>query len=169
MMLKKTSKKKNSGKRKRAFLFLFLLPFWLFTAPVNPYYLKETQLLSIEDTQNPQKSAVFPLEEGEEFIIQYTHSVDLLPVREIFFCWDGDIYLRETIFSNFGAGMGLLEERGIYLEEEGMLKISAINEKVDPFVLRIGYIADHTLFYRGREHSLVNLFGDQSRLALEIK
>jgi hypothetical protein len=168
-MLRKISIKKYSGKRKRAFLFLFLLPFWLFTVPVNPYFLNGSQLLSVEDTQNFHKRAVFPLEEGEEFIIQYTHSVDLLPVREIFFCWEGSIYLRETIFSNFGAGMGLLDGRGVYLEEDGMLKISAINEKVDPFVLRVGHTADHTLYYRGRQHSLVNLFGDQSRLALEIK
>ncbi len=126
-------------------------------------------VLKINEVNTVSSAMILPLKEGEEFTIVYTHSVDLLPVYEIFYIDKGSIYLKETHFYNFGAGMGLLEGRGEYKEEDGILKITNINERIEPFILRTGPVARHRLLYRDREISFIAHFDHHKPLELKVE
>lgn len=154
-------------RRKRKILFLFLLLFFL--AGLIALSSLKFQYLVIEDSCFDHEPLFLPLGEGEAFVIKYTHSVDLLPVYEIYRAREGYIWLEETHFMNFGAGMGLLEDRGRYIEEDGMLKIIDIDEIIDPFILRTGAVADHRLGHRDRQYSLTGYFGNSARLVFQIR
>ncbi len=157
----------KENKRKRVILSLFLLSFIILF--IYLFIIVQFQFLYIEDLGNREVKALFPLRDGENFTIKYTHSVDLLPVYEIYYRKERHIYLRETHFSNFGAGMGLMEGRGTYTEEDGMLKILDINEKIEPFILRTGKVAKHQLLSRGNTFPLAEYFGPGVKLELEIR
>lgn len=154
----------KENRRKRGFFPLFLLSLSLGLAGTVLLASMQINFLYISPMHNGETVLFFPLVEGEEFMISYTHSVDLLPVREIYTITGENIYLKETHFHNFGAGLGLLEGRGNYLEEDGLLKVVEINEKIDPFILRTGIIADHHLCYRDRIFALNECFGAYNRL-----
>lgn len=124
--------------------------------------------LLIEDRSGSVGPLCLPLACGEGFSLLYTHSVDLLPVAEQFFNDGGDIVLAETWFDNFGAGMGLTPGRGRYVESGLRLGIVAIDEVIDPFLLRTGPISDHRLYHRGGSYALREIFGSQPRLLLRI-
>lgn len=158
--------KHQENKRKRVvfslFLFSLILLFYFF-------FVIQLQILNIEDLNNREVRAVFPLREREIFTLIYTHSVDLLPVYEVYFIQGQRIYLAETHFYNFGAGMGLLEGRGAYTEENGLLKVLDINEEINPFILRTGIMAEHQLLCRGKTFPLLIYFGPDARLNFKIR
>ncbi len=145
------------------FLFSFL------AAAVFILFSMSFQYLVIDDLEQAGSRLLLPVREEEEFTIKYIHSVDLLPVYEIYECKEGNIRLKETHFYNFGAGMGLLKERGIYVEEGDLLKILEINEVIDPFILRVGEVPDQKLTHRNNEYSLVEKFGHGARVSFQIK
>ncbi len=157
----------SSKKRKRAIFALFffcfsIICFFLLTTKV-------VQFLYVDDLKQEAVRVILPLRDGEEFTIKYIHSVDLLPVYEIYYARDQQIYLKETHFYNFGAGMGLLEGRGSYMEENDLLKIVGIDEKIGYFVLRTGRIADQRLIHRENVYALTDYFDQDARLLFEIK
>ena len=165
MQNKGTELKAEKGKRVVALFPFFLILTLLILAFIRPTVLWIEEI----DRDDHTGRAVFFLNSGEEFAISYTHSVDLLPVVEIYYSDGESIYLKETHFRNFGAGMGLLEGRGRYIEEEELLKIVDIDEKLDSFILRVGLIADQHLLYRGSEYVLAGFFSEDARLLLQVK
>lgn len=158
----------HENKRKRVIFSLFLLSF----ISLFIYFLTslQFQFLYLESTgESNGKKALFPLRAGEEFTLKYIHSVDLLPVYEIYFNKGQYIYLKETHFYNFGAGMGLLEGRGTYKEENGTLKVVDINEIIEPFILRLGKTANQQLYHRGKNYVLQDYFGTGAKLSIEVR
>lgn len=98
-------------------------------------------------------------EEGEEiaafavnpkcgFAIQYTHSVALSPVTDYFTIRDGEIWLRKTEYSDFGAGLPHNPEDDQKMRfDGGKVIIEDYNRKVSPFYVRVGRIANHKLLF----------------------
>ncbi len=143
------------------FLFTFLIAIMLYLVNNSYHYLV------IENLEQAGEKYYLPVQEEEEFTIKYIHSVDLLPVYEIYSHHRGNIQLKETHFYNFGAGMGLLKDRGVYVEEGDLLKIIEINEQVEPFVLRTGEVPNQILMHRGKNYMLAEHFGNDARLLLK--
>lgn len=145
------------------FLIVFFLIALVLLSPLS------FNLLRIYEVEGSKKEITLPLDEEEEFTIVYTHSVDLLPVYEVYYLHQGAIHLKETHFYNFGAGMGLLEGRGKYKEENGLLKIVDINEKIGSFTMKIGPVARQRLIYRNREIPLITYFEPHIPIKVEIE
>lgn len=154
------------NKRKRVLLSLFL--FSLITFLIFLIIVMPLQYLKIEDLNNVEVNAVFPVREGEVFTIKYTHSVELLPVYETYLIKERQIWLQETRFYSFGAGMGLLEGRGVYLEQNGMMKIRDLSEIIEPLILRTGELSKHQFIYRDQSYALTDIFGTEARLIFEV-
>jgi len=119
------------------------------------------------DTGKPY--ARYRLDEGEEFSITFIHSVNQTPVTD---CYDADetgsIYLRRTIYYDFGAGVpfDLNEGEELSFEEDGAMVISGIDREIPDFVIFVGTVSDHTLAMEGKEVSLRDLCGRNAKVRI---
>ncbi|MBN1104129.1 MAG: DUF1850 domain-containing protein [Deltaproteobacteria bacterium] len=97
-----------------------------------------------------------PFAYGHSFTIRYIHSVDRSPVFEVFTAEKGEgLVLKETYFRMFGAGMGHWEGHGKIVQEDGWIKIQAINRSLETFILRVGSPeVAHTILMDEREWNL---------------
>lgn len=124
-----------------AFLVIALVPLlaWLRV----PYLL-------VENAETGKTIWAAPLAPGEQFRIRYIHSVNLMPVYELYAHSGNDLVLDTTWFRSWGAGLGYMGE-GILGEENGWTIIKEMNRHIGTIPLRVGTIAEHTLLYRGKE------------------
>lgn len=103
-----------------------------------------------------EKSLMIPVQAGEEFTLRYIHSVDLLPVYELFKISEGELLLLEMRGNIFGAGLG--ECQGDLALEDDMQAVKNINLSLPELLLRIGTIAEHTLIFKDKEFFLAEEF-----------
>lgn len=130
---------------KKFFLFMILiLILGVFFIPIHKLYLIE------KDSGEILKS--FSIKNGEEFTICFIHSVERTPWHEIYYIKnDNEIYLKETIFYSFGAGLPSTTRHDFSFENEAM-KITNYHTKMENLVYKIGaVIADHTIIIKGRK------------------
>ena len=92
------------------------------------------------------------------------------PVFEVFSVKPGPggqpgIYIKETYFRMFGAGMGHWAGHGRLVHKDGWTRIENIDRKLGYFVLRIGSPGvDHTIHYGRRRINLSELAPGQPAL-----
>ena len=112
--------------------------------------------LRIEPVGGGAALLVAPLVYGEDFTLQYTHSVDGTPIWEVHSVDHlGQIFIEEEIFIMVGAGMGDLPGRGRWTQRGGMQAIEGMHDLIGEFVLRIGSPGvDHTLIWRDTQTNL---------------
>ena len=81
---------------------------------------------------------------------------------------DGRIFLRKTIYYDFGAGVpfDLNEGETLSYAEDGAMIISGIDREIPKFLLIVGTVSDHTLSLRGEEISLRDLCGRNTRIQI---
>ena len=85
--------------------------------------------------------------EGDTFALQYTHSVNLSPVREIFEVRGGEIYFIALEFETFGAGMPTELEPGQTLTRlpQGGMRIEGAPRHIGDLRYIIGHYSQLTL------------------------
>ncbi len=103
-----------------------------------------------------EKSLMIPVQAGEKFTLRYIHSVDLLPVYELFKISEGELLLLEIRGNIFGAGLG--DCQGDLVLEDGRQVVKNINLSLPELLLRIGRIAEHTLVFEDKEIFLADEF-----------
>lgn len=109
-----------------------------------------------------------PLKRDEQFQVRYIHSVDLLPVYEVYAYRDGKLVLLETMFKSWGAGLGYTGE-GIISEEDGWTAIRQMEREIGVIPLRVGTIAEHTILYRNEEVLLREYVPAQTLVHIRVK
>jgi hypothetical protein len=130
----------------------------VFVAGVFVLWPRNYLLISTLDKGRP--ILILPLTDGPKFTIGYIHSVDGTPVFEVFTIradgpGDPEIYIVETYFRMFGAGMGHWAGHGRLVREKGWTRIVDIDKRLGDFILRIGARGvDHTVHYAGRNINL---------------
>jgi hypothetical protein len=126
-----------------AFAYALLFTFLLFSFPVR--YLAATDAASARSLKS------WLLFGQRSFTISYIHSVELTEVREVYRIEQDDIYLSETVFFSYGAGLPSTTPYSFEMTEEGF-RIYDIDEKVDPLIYRTGAVrADHRLIIGARD------------------
>lgn len=113
--------------------------------------------------------ARYRLDEGEEFSITFIHSVNKTPVTDCYDCdGDGTIYLRKTIYYDFGAGVPFDLNPGEELayDENGAMVISKIDRVIPDFFIFVGTVSDHTLAIGEEEISLRDLCGRNTKVRI---
>lgn len=95
----------------------------------------------------------YTLQGTEEFAVRYIHSVQKTPVLEVFRVdFREGIELRETVYTDFGAGLPFLVEGSAVFESGGgKFRIYGIKKYFPDVVFRVGRFADYNLLLRGRE------------------
>lgn len=97
--------------------------------------------------------AAYPMRGGEKFSVRYIHSVQKTPVLEIFrLDFREGIELRETVYTDFGAGLPfLVEGRAVFESGGGKFRIYGIQRHLPDIVFRVGRFADYRLLFRERD------------------
>ncbi len=125
-------------------------------------------LLVVRDVKTGQTLEIGPILEGETFELDFIHSVDKLPVRDLFICRNGALVLEQTRCLSFGAGLGYAGQ-GELKGENGWNIIDDMNRQVGTLPLRVGTVAEHTIVYRGEEFRLARYFAPQSLVLIEVE
>ncbi len=97
--------------------------------------------------------ASYPLQGTEEFAVRYIHSVQKTPVIEVFRVdFREGLELRETVYTDFGAGLPfLLEGSAVFESGGGKFRIYGIKKHLPDVVFRVGRFADYKILFRERE------------------
>ena len=128
--------------------------------------------LILSDDKTGREFLQVPLDRDEEFSITFVHSVNNTPVTDVYGVSEaGKIYLKRTVYYDFGAGVpfDLNEGESLSYTEDGAIVISGIDREISGFVLFVGTVSDHTLSIGGRSLSLRELCGRNTRLRIRCR
>ncbi len=94
---------------------------------------------------------------GDHFTIEYRHSSDHTPVRDLFRIGeDGEIVLIEESYRWFGAGLESHPDAG-EIDFSGDWTRVRLNRPFPRFLLRVGKIANQILTFQGRDVPLLSI------------
>ena len=128
--------------------------------------------LVLSNGNTGEEYARYRLNQGETFSITFIHSVNKSPVTDCYdVAEDGNIWLRQTIYYDFGAGVPFDLNEGESLEyaEDGAMVITGIDREIPDFLIFVGTVSDHTLGIGGEEISLRDLCGKNSTVRFAVE
>ncbi|MFP3091329.1 DUF1850 domain-containing protein [Treponema sp. TIM-1] len=127
--------------------------------------------LVITDTESGVLYGRWPVNDGAEFAIEFVHSVNQSPVRDIFQVRGRRIAAVATVFSSFGAGMqtelGAGEE--LIREEDGTMRIVGFTRSFKSLAYIVGTVSDHTLYINNERISLRERCGKNAHITVRVK
>lgn len=125
-----------------------------------------TKELVLSDWDSGQVYASYPVEEGTTFGVEFIHSVNKSPVRDIYEIRGEEIWNTQCIYYGFGAGVEetLGEGETLSYGDKGEMIVSGIEKKMDNMLLVVGTISDHTLYLGEETISLRDLCGRSSQV-----
>ncbi|MGN1121599.1 MAG: DUF1850 domain-containing protein [Eubacteriales bacterium] len=127
--------------------------------------------LVLYNTETGQVYRSFAAEEGMEFSVEFIHSVNQSPVRDVFVIRDGAIVADRTIYAAFGAGVQSTLEEGQTLEydSQGNMVVSGFDTVFPAVKYIVGTVSDHVLRIEGESISLTELCGKNAHIAFELR
>lgn len=110
--------------------------------------------------------ARYPLRDGEEFSIEFIHSVNKSPVCDYYTVKDGKIYVTRTHYYAFGAGVQTYVEEGQTLSytEDGGMTVSGFDREIPELRYIVGTVSDHVLTVGEKSVSLRRLCGKNTHV-----
>lgn len=135
-------------------------------AAVVTFALGSRDYLVLRNGDTGEEYARFRVAEGDEFSVMFIHSVNQYPLTDVYQIKDHKIYVIRTIYNNFGAGVQTEIEEGQTLEygENGEMIVSGFNREMPYLSYIVGTVSDHTLTIHGKEISLRDLCGRNSKV-----
>lgn len=156
------------GAKSAIFLVKWTIVFF-FLCALSPASAENSPVLEISSVDGA-KLFSRELLPGQGFAIRYTHSVALSPVIDYFLIEDGKIFIDSTVYEDFGAGLpheALGDQK--MTAENGKIVLTGLKRVVDPFELRVGRIANHTLIVGDDEIPLTSVAKPGQTLVFKIK
>ena len=130
----------------------------------------KSRTLEILDSGSGKVYGRWPLEENEEFAIEFIHSVNQSPVREFFGIENKMIRPMAVRFSSFGAGMQSDLEEGMSISRDGdAMVITGFKSSYKELNYIVGTVSDHVLFVNGKTVSLRDLCGRNAHITIHIR
>lgn len=127
-----SSNNKKTLRRRNVFFSLIVI---LMAVLFIVFYMTAPLHISVSDMGTDEILYSTGIEDGARFSVEYIHSVERSPVKEIFEVRGTDIYTMESHTESFGAGMPY--EGDVMEIEDGKFIISEINRPVHGGTLRI--------------------------------
>ncbi len=114
---------------------------------------------------------LFDVEEGTEFSVEFIHSVNKSPVKDVFVIRDGKIIADRTVYSAFGAGVQTEVEEGQTLsyDEDGNMIVSGFDMEFPRVKCIVGTVYDHILEIGDESISLTELCGKNAHIYFELQ
>jgi len=127
-------------------------------------------LLVIRDQDSGKVYGKWSLEGGGEFAIEFIHSYNKSPVRELYRVVDGMIHPFSVRFYTFGAGMhSVLEEGQSFYWDGDAMVITGFTSFYREISYIVGTISDNLLMINGETVSLRELCGRNAHIKLYIE
>ena len=124
-------------------------------------------VLVVRDSGSDRVYGQWALNEGEEFAIEFIHSVNQSPVTEFFRIENGMIRSFAVRFSSFGAGMQSDFAEGQTFSRDGdAVFISGLNASFRELNYIIGTVSDHILIINDERISLWGLAGRNAHVTI---
>ena len=124
--------------------------------------------LTLRNRDTHELYARYRMREGERFSVTFIHSVNKYPLTDIYEIHDGSIFVEETVYCSFGAGVQTELNPGevldkVYIDREDYrgwaMVIRNIHQNRDNVGYIVGTVSDHVLEVGGRKISLRDLCG----------
>lgn len=124
--------------------------------------------LSVRNRDTGALYARYRMGEGDRFSITFIHSVNQYPLTDIYEIEDRNIYVEETVYCSFGAGVQTELNPGevldkVYLDRPDYqgwaMVIRNIHQQRNNVGYIVGTVSDHVLSVNGRDVSLRELCG----------
>jgi len=110
-----------------------------------------------------------PVKKGDHFTIDYRHSSDHTPVRDLFTIGnEGEIILIEESYLWYGAGLESHPDVG-KTDFSGDWTRVRMHRVLPRFLLRVGEVADHILTIHGQEVRLLSIARGRDSIWIRIK
>ena len=140
-------------------------------AAILAFTFRSGDYLVLRNGDTDEEITRFRVSEGDEFSVRFIHSVNQYPLTDVYEIRDSKIYVVRTIYNNFGAGVQTEIEEGQTLEinENGEMVVSGFNLEMPWLSYIVGTVSDHTLTLHGKEISLRELCGRNSKVAFSIE
>ncbi len=121
-------------------------------APVFP-------ALEVREQNTGKVLYMTPIAPGEQFEVGFVHSVERTPVREVFETGqDLSIYLVETVYESFGAGLPTMpDEQATLVVKGGVMRIIGLRRKIGRLFLAVSPVPGHELTVREQRVDLADL------------
>ncbi|MBQ3592233.1 MAG: DUF1850 domain-containing protein [Clostridia bacterium] len=106
--------------------------------------------------------------DGTEFLVEFTHSVNLSPVIDTFRAENGEIRAVKAKFYAFGAGMPteLNPGESFAFTEDGAMEITGITTVYDSLNYIVGTVYDYYLTIGGETVNLRELCGRNAHVEI---
>jgi hypothetical protein len=126
--------------------------------------------LELRDADTGKRYAAWSIHDGDEFAIEFIHSVNQSPVRDTFRVDGRLIRPVATRFFNFGAGMQTALESGQRMERDGeALLITGFTQTFPALNYIVGTVSDHIFYIKDEAISLRDLCGRNAHITVQIK
>jgi hypothetical protein len=125
--------------------------------------------LELRDADSGKRYAAWPIQDGEEFSIEFIHSVNQSPVRDTFRVDGQLIQPVATRFYDFGAGMQTSLETDQRMERDGdALVITGFTQRFPALNYIVGTVSDHVLYIQDVALSLRDLCGQNAHITVQV-
>lgn len=130
-------------------------------ASVFVYCIFTKPCLVIRNTDTGKIVSQYPVSPGDRFSVTFVHSVNKTPVTDVYEIRKDGIYVIQTIYYSFGAGVQTEIEEGQTLEygDDGSMIVSGFDKKMENLSYIVGTVSDHILEIDGQTISLRDLCG----------
>ncbi|MGE5592386.1 MAG: DUF1850 domain-containing protein [Betaproteobacteria bacterium] len=111
-----------------------------------------------------------PMPVGGRFEVRFIHSVEQTPVREVFAVGpDLAIYLVETVYESFGAGLPTTADEGArFVLDGGKITITGLHRRIGELRLAVSSVPGHALAIPGETVMLASLAEPGTALTLRV-
>lgn len=110
------------------------------------------RLLLIEEVGSGERLRAVPVDEGTTVVLEYVHSVEKTPIRDVYVVEGSALRMERTEFSSFGAG---LPTEGVESTDDGFVHYR--DHRYEELAVAPATIAGHELVVDGERIDLVAL------------
>lgn len=109
--------------------------------------------------ENGTELVALPVDDGDEVVIEYTHSVEKTLVRDVYAPADGTLRMTRMEFSSFGAG---LPSHANVTERDGRYVYHPPQTEHELLRVKTGTVADHDLIVGGERYDITAMSGGRA-------
>ena len=127
--------------------------------------------LTLRDGKTGGIYSRYRVSDGDRFSVGFIHSVNKSPLTDVYEIRGHKIYVVETIYYGFGAGVQteILEGQTLTYGEHGEMIVSGFNLEMPHLSYNVGTVSDHVLTQNAQEISLRELCGKNSTVAFSCE